>query len=186
MSRAYRISVSESVRRHVRVEDGVRTSLELLEILPRESMADLLAGELEGRGFKRDGGKAVRTEEDGVRVEADLEDGSVKVTLAQEADLSSTVERTQTVAEVTGKAQEALRKSARNAAEQKVEDERARLRSQVTAKLEKRLADLQEEIDQVSHRVTAEALKVRASQLGEIEEITEDPQSGSMTIKVRT
>jgi len=111
MSRAYRISVSESVRRHVRVEDGVRTSLELLEILPRESMADLLAGELEGRGFKRDGGKAVRTEEDGVRVEADLEDGSVKVTLAQEADLSSTVERTQTVAEVTGKAQEALRKS---------------------------------------------------------------------------
>lgn len=186
MSRAYRISVSESVRRHVRVEDGVCTSLELLEILPKESMADLLAKELEGRGFKRDGDKAVRTEEDGVQIEVDLEDGSIKVKLAQEADLESQVERSQNVNQVTDQAKEALRKSAQHAAEREVDDKKERLRSQVTAKLEKRLADLQQEIDQVTHRVTAEALKVRASQLGEIEEITEDPQSGSMTIKVRT
>ncbi|MGC4116938.1 MAG: hypothetical protein QM765_20730 [Myxococcales bacterium] len=186
MSRAYRISVSESVRRHVRVEDGVCTSLELLEVLPKENMADLLAKELEGRGFKRDGDKAVRTEKDGVRIEVDLKDGSIKVKLAQEADLESKVERTQAVNEITEKAREALRDTARNAAEQEVDDKRERLRSQVTARLEKRLADLQQEIDQISQRVTAEALKVRASQLGEIEEITEDPQSGSLTIKVRT
>jgi vacuolar-type H+-ATPase subunit I/STV1 len=186
VSRAYRISVSESVRRHVRVEDGVCTSLELLEVLPKESMAELLAKELEGRGFKRDGDKVIRTEEDGVQVEVDLKDGSIKVKLVQEAELESKVERTQALAEITNKAKEALRKSAKATAEQEVDDKRERLRSQVTSKLEKRLADLQQEIDQVTHRVTAEALKVRASQLGEIEEITEDPETGSMTIKVRT
>jgi hypothetical protein len=43
MSRAYRIAVSESLRRHLKVEDGVATTLEVLEILPREPMAELLA-----------------------------------------------------------------------------------------------------------------------------------------------
>ena len=186
MSRAYRISVSESVRRHVRVEDGVCTSLELLEVLPQESMVELLARELEGRGFKRDGDKAARDEADGVRVEVDLKDGSIKVKLAQEAELTSTVDRTQAVNQITEAAQDALRQAARRSAETEIDDKRDRLRAQVTAKLEKRLADLQQEIDQVTHRVTAEALKVRAAQLGEIEEITEDPESGSMTIKVRT
>ena len=36
MSRAYRVRVRESVRHTVRAEDHVSTSLELLEILPRE------------------------------------------------------------------------------------------------------------------------------------------------------
>jgi hypothetical protein len=55
-----------------------------------------------------------------------------------------------------------------------VEDERERLRSRSPRSWRSAWPTC-EEIDQVSHRVTAEALKVRASQLGEIEEITEDP-----------
>ena len=42
MSRAYRVRVRESVRHTVRAEDHVSTTLELLEILPREEMAELL------------------------------------------------------------------------------------------------------------------------------------------------
>ena len=53
MSRAYRIRVSETVRRVLRATDHVSTQLELLEILPREQMADLLADELERHGFQR-------------------------------------------------------------------------------------------------------------------------------------
>lgn len=51
--------------------------------------------------------------------------------------------------------------------------------------LEGKLRDLRAELDSIANRVTAEALKVRASQLGEIREITEDPETGSLTIKVR-
>ena len=34
------------------------------------------------------------------------------------------------------------------------------------------------------NHVTREALKQKAAQLGQIKEMTEDPQSGSLTIKV--
>jgi hypothetical protein len=40
------------------------------------------------------------------------------------------------------------------------------------------------EVEGVIHRVTVEALKRKASQLGEIKQMTEDPKSGSLTIVV--
>ena len=83
------------------------------------------------------------------------------------------------------KAREALREDVRQSAEGQVAAQSQQLREELTRRLEGRLRDLQEELDQTSQRVTAEALKIRARQLGDIEEITEDPQTGSMTIKVR-
>jgi len=53
MSRAYRISVRESLRRVLRAHDRVSTQLELLEILSPEEMAELLSLELEKGGFER-------------------------------------------------------------------------------------------------------------------------------------
>ena len=52
MSRAYRIKVKESLKRDVKAEDSIRTEIELIEVLPAEQMGELLARELEGRGFK--------------------------------------------------------------------------------------------------------------------------------------
>ena len=46
------------------------------------------------------------------------------------------------------------------------------------------MRDLREELDQAVNQVTAAALKERASQIGQIEEIHEE-ENGSMTIKVR-
>ena len=43
MSRSYRISVRECVNRVIRAEDRVSTNLEMLEVLPPEQMAGLLA-----------------------------------------------------------------------------------------------------------------------------------------------
>ena len=53
MSRAYRIRVRESLRRTLRAEDRVQSELELLEILPAETMAERLraAGVASARGF---------------------------------------------------------------------------------------------------------------------------------------
>jgi len=46
------------------------------------------------------------------------------------------------------------------------------------------LGDVRKEMDEVVNRVTAEALKRKAAQLGQIKEMTEDPQAGSLTIVV--
>jgi hypothetical protein len=185
MSRAYRIKVSESLRRHVRVEDGVCSALELLEVLPREAMIDLLARELEGRGYVRRGDEAVRQDADGVEVAIDLNGGTVTIRLTKEADLTATVTGSRVVTDPNEHSKESLREDVRKSAEGEIDTKREELREEVTRRLESRLRDLQQELDQVSQRVTAEALKVRARQLGEIEEMTEDPETGSMTIKVR-
>ena len=47
MSRSYRVSVRECVNRVIRAEDRISTQLEILDILPAEQMAGLLADELE-------------------------------------------------------------------------------------------------------------------------------------------
>ena len=51
MSRAYRISVTEAIRRHIKVHDGVQVQLDLLPILCPERMGELLWSELAGLGF---------------------------------------------------------------------------------------------------------------------------------------
>ncbi|MCA9062129.1 MAG: hypothetical protein KDA96_03700, partial [Planctomycetaceae bacterium] len=57
-----------------------------------------------------------------------------------------------------------------------------KLTQQATEELENVLRDLQCELDGVVNRVTAQALKQKAATLGEIKQITEDTENGSMTI----
>ena len=185
MSRAYRIAVAESLARHVRVEDGVCASLEILPVLPREKMAGMLMAELAQRGFVQDGTTAVRKDKDGVEVTVDLEEGSVTVRLTREKELNLEIKREARVDEREKQAaEEKLRASARGELERDAQREERKLTEEVARKLEGKLRDLRQELDQVSNRVTASALKVRASQLGQIEEIHEEPD-GSMTIKVK-
>ena len=64
------------------------------------------------------------------------------------------------------------------------EREQDELQTAATKRLEGHLADLQKELNGAVNRVTAEALKQKAAQIGQIKEVTEDPQSGSLTIRV--
>ena len=187
MSRAYRVSVSESLNRVVQAEDGICSKLELLPLLSREELAGLLAAELEGRGFTRDGDVAVRTEPDGVRIAVDVTTGDVSVTLADQAEVELTAKGEMTVGrpEEMKEAEVTAREKARGRLEDEAKDASERLREQVTRRLEGRLRDLKSELDAVSNKVTADALKVRAGQLGTVEEIHEDAATGSLTIKVR-
>ena len=186
MSRAYRVTVRGSVHRVVHVEDGVCTSLELLPVLPQERTAEILGAELERRGFERADGVARRVEEDGVVVEVDLKSGTVSVKAEATAEIAIEKERTERVVE------EAIERGTR-AAQDRVDREVARdaaaaeqkAKGDVAAKLEKRLGDLRKELDSVTTRVTAEALKEKARKLGEIEEMHEDTETGELTIKVR-
>ena len=185
MSRAYQIRIKESVKEHIRVQDGVCSSLEILDILPRETMGEILAKELEKKGFQRDG-QIMRRVDEGIEIEVDLKEGTVTARLSAEKDVDLTVERSRVVAEeVATRETERLREHVKKGLEREVEVERERLTDEVASKLEKHLVDLRRELDQVVNRVTAEALKAKAASLGEIQEVTEDAETGSITIKVK-
>jgi frataxin-like iron-binding protein CyaY len=187
MSRAYRIAVSETLRRHVKVDDGVQTSVELLPILPADRMCDLLAAELEGLGFERDGQTATRVDEDGTVVTVDLEEGTVTVRQSAEAELDLSRKGTGSVYDQrqTKEAEKKLRERLKGELEKQAEARTEDLRQEVTEKLERKLKDLQQEIDGAVNRASAGALKEKAASMGEIEEISEDSETGSLTIRVR-
>jgi hypothetical protein len=186
MSRAYRVTVRGSVHRVVHVEDGVCTSLELLPILPPAETAGLLAAELAKRGFSRENGVARRTTDDRVIIEIELATGAVSVKAEATAKIDVETERTDRVVEERLEVgREAAQARVDRAAEREAVLAEEKARSELATRLERKLADLRRELDSVTSRVTAEALKTKARQLGEIEEMSEDAETGELTIKVR-
>jgi hypothetical protein len=187
MSRAYRIRVRESLRKMVTTRDHVSTQLEVLEILPAEQMAALLGQELERRGFERKGAALVQTR-DGVTVTVDPKTGTVTVTAEGVQNITLEAEREGRSFDDAGpgaaQVRKVLQEQAQKDLQKQAEREEARLQSEVTDRLAGQLADLRKELDDAVNRVTAEALKQKAAQMGQIKEMTEDPQTGSLTIIV--
>lgn len=187
MSRAYRVSVRETRHRTIRAEDHVSTQLEILEVLPPEQMAGLLADELEQRGFERHGTRLSR-KQDGVTVT--VETTTATVTVSAEASEQTTIqaERSDHAYDDAGPHAKVVRENLKQQLEKdidrKADEKQASLQTKVTDRLEGELNDVRQELDQVVHRVTAEALKRKAAQMGQIKEMTEDPQAGSLTIVV--
>jgi hypothetical protein len=186
MSRAYRIRVQESLRRVITAEDHVSTQLELLELLPEDQMASLLAAELERAGFKKKGNKLTRSNKD-VVIEIDPCNANVTVHVESSTEVEVKGERAAILnrdahRDQNKKAEDSTREELRKDLNKKVDDQRTALETAVTQKLQGSLADIRKELDQVVNRVTAEALKRKAAQMGRITELSEDKASGSLTI----
>jgi FtsH ternary system domain X5 len=186
MSRAYRIRVRESLQRVLRARDHVSTQLEVLEILPADQMAQLLAEELERRGFHRRG-KTLSRRHEGITIQIDPETATVSVHAEAEDRVELEAEKHAVLDRDMGRAQtektaEAARQGLRRDLEKQAARKEAEIQQQVTEKLEGSLTDLRQELNQVVNRVTAEALKKKAAQIGQIKEMTEDRQSGTLTI----
>lgn len=188
MSRSYRISVRECVNRVIRAEDRVSTNLEMLEVLPPEQMAALLGDELERRGFRREGGGTLVRRGQGVTVTVDPAKGAVTVAAETTEDLNIEGQKDGRTYDEAGqhaqRMKESLREELRRDLEKKASEKETGLQTKVTDRLEAQLGGLRQELDEAVNRVTAEALKRKAAQLGQIKEITEDPQAGSLTIVV--
>jgi hypothetical protein len=187
MSRSYRIKVRETLRRIIRASDHVSSQLELLEILPPEQMAELLAKELAGRGFERNGNQSVRKSK-GVTITVDLAAGSVTVQAESQQHANLTSEKEGRVyEEARGPQAQQLEKQLREQLKANLEKDAARqaseLQKKVTDKLEGALADIRQELDQAVNKATAAALKLKASQMGQIKSVSEDA-TGSLTIVV--
>ena len=192
MSRAFRIRqavrVQDTLKKDLSASDEICTELELLEILPPEQMAALLKEALRERGFEEENGKMVRRDGDlTIRVDPATAAVTIQVAGCEEIELKGTKETNVFVDE--GKAHEdvvaeGLRQAIRKELEQRAEEKTENLQRKVSAELEAQLGDISRELDQVVNEVTRSALKRKAASLGEIKEMSEDPQSGSLTIKV--
>ncbi|QGJ70052.1 Hypothetical protein PBC10988_17410 [Planctomycetales bacterium 10988] len=187
MSRAYRIQVRETLKRVFRTGDAVATDLELLEILPKEEMAALLKEELQGRGFSDEEGKLQRTQGN-IIIKVDPATAQVTVEAECEEEVTLSSEQVGNAYDDAGpnakETREKLRETAKEDLIEQAERQKSQLQSQTTDQLETELQGLREELDQVVNRVTAEALKRKAAQLGNIKELSEDEETGSMTIVV--
>jgi hypothetical protein len=187
MSRAYRIRVSESLDRTIKADDSVCADLELLEILPPEQMAALLKEELKGRGFQEKEGQLVRTD-GGLTTSIDPKEGTVTVESKSEKDVKLQGERDGLGYEDFGPGEKSVRKQLSRQLQddlsREAERQQDKLQEAATKRLEGHLTDLKKELNGAINRVTAEALKQKAAQIGQIKEVTEDPESGSLTIKV--
>jgi hypothetical protein len=150
-------------------------------------MSGLLARELEADGYQRDGAVLVR-KQDGIVITVDPLTG--EVTVRAEACEAVRIE-----GEKEGRAYDDVGPSGREARkqleqllqgdlEQQAKSKKDKLQEKVTDRLEGELIDLSRELDGAVNRATAEALKIKAAQLGQIKEISEDKASGSLTIVV--
>lgn len=188
MSRAYRISMKESDTRCLQAGDEIGTRLEILDILPPEDMATLLRNELKDRGFvERDDGALARSD-GAVTVAIDPCSGEVTVKANAEEVVSQEARREASGFNDVGPNEANLRERVKEQLKQdlnkKFEQEQSRLQNEATEKLEKHLQKIQPEISEIVNKVTREALKQKAQQLGTVKEISEDPESGSLTIKL--
>jgi hypothetical protein len=185
MSRSYHIKVRKSLERTLRAEDSVSTTLEILNILPADQMAGLLAAELEAEGYKRDGDMLVRKLDD-VNIAVNPATGEVTIRTEACADVRLEAEATGRAFDDIGPGEKVVRdqlqRDLQSDLAKKAQREQADLQVKVTDQLEGKLIDLSRELDGAVNRATAEALKIKAAQIGRIKEISEDKQAGSLTI----
>ncbi|MFO0550767.1 MAG: hypothetical protein U0271_20405 [Polyangiaceae bacterium] len=186
MSRPYILRVSESIRRHFRVGDGVDTCIDLLGVLPPDELARLLSTELAARGFAppAEGSTAwTRTEPNGVTITVEPETRAVRIAKEREHDAEENI--SVEVRSYSPAGAEAERKHIIKRAESRLEADAERQRAEISSELEQTLRDHSLELDAIAVKVTQEALKIRASRLGDVVSVHEDTSTGSMTIRVR-
>jgi FtsH ternary system domain X5 len=187
MSRAYKIRVKESISQDISVADEICSDLEILEILPGDQMADLLKGELQGRGFEETDGKLARTK-DGITVTVDPNSGEVGVKAEKTQSVKLETEKEGWGYDDVGPSASTIKKGlsdqAKQELERRAERQKDRLQGEATEQLEGAMGDVRQELNDAVNAITREALKRKAAQLGQIKEMTEDPEAGSLTIKI--
>lgn len=186
MSRMYRVMVEESIRRVVKGSDKVTTKVDLLPVLERGDMGNLLGDELVNDGFTREGNTCKKTE-NGITVTVDLEKQEVEISVEEEHEVEKSGKmetRADADFQKESTAKENLQKKLCAALEDEVQQDRDELQKEVTKKLESSIQEKLKKINDAATRATGKALKVKAAQIGDVQEVHEG-ENGELTIKIR-
>ena len=188
MSRAYRITVRESTNREIKGSDEICTDLEILEILPPEQMAEILKKHLKEKGYTEQPDGTMVRQDGGATITVDPKTCEVSVKSDVKEEIALEARREAFGYDDAGPSQrdirERVQQQLKDDIEKKAAQETERLQGRATEALEKKLCELQPELSEVVNKVTREALKTKAQQLGTVTEIAEDEQSGNLTIKI--
>src|SRR5579864_1322872 len=141
MSRAYKVKVKEALARDVRVQDDIEAQLEILEILPPEQMSEMLAQELERRGFQRQEDGTMVRKGDGICVTIEPCNGRVTI----EAEASDRIEAEGTregygyddIGPGRKSVEQRIGKELRGDLEKRIDQQAEKLQRDATAKLER-------------------------------------------------
>ena len=185
MSQLYRISLKETVRRHIQIKDGIQTTLKLLPILAPEHLADLLAQALLSRGFEREGQQLKQVDEHDIQICIDVESGVVTISRHYEEEVTLSQEQDVVIDDDIRGSRQRAQKAFKSALEKHLNHKEQALTTKITQMLEQKWVDIQQTLDDVVQQATAEALKLRASQLGEIIDVDENAETGEMVIRVK-
>lgn len=185
MSRAYRIRISESVSKVIHVHDGLSAPVDLLPILPKEQMLHLLGAELEKVGWTSSEGKVTK-DFGGVTAEVDLMTGQISLRIEREETATETAVVVRQGYDDVGPAttEASVREEAVQKAERLLALAKTQAQANITALLEAALPEVKAEIDAAANKICVTALKVKASQLGEIEEISESENGLAIIVKM--
>jgi hypothetical protein len=189
MSRAYRIEVKEALEIKVSAQDRVESTISMLGLLPQERMESLLTEELIAEGFEpHDCHLEKKTQAaDGTALVVSVEPHSGRVVVETAAQREKTYRglRSGVVlddANLAREEQNRLRGLLQEDCKTEEGRERDKAQKAATNLLEESLPALREVIDRAVHRTSVRALREKASQIGQIRSIDEDPAGRRMTI----
>jgi hypothetical protein len=191
MSHTYKVKRKETIRNTVKVNEEWKSLVETLPILPQVEMAKLLSQELskendwsktENIHKKEDGNWSIEYDEDSMLLSIQYDD-------------EKTFEREEMI-EVQGYNpgydDEPLIQKAVEIAKEKFKNESVEVKEyEQTAKtklkneIEPKLNEIEELFQDLVEVVQVEALKTKARNIGEIESISEDKESGEIKIIVK-
>ena len=111
-------------------------------------------------------------------------DGEVHISLTDEKDVELEQKRSAQTYSPDAETKR-LSKKLRQSLEKQADQEEAAMQQAVTETLEAALDDLRKELDDAVTRATGAALKEKARQLGEVQEVSENHETGELTIRVK-
>ncbi len=199
MSYAYRIEVKESRLVEVTGKDSFTTRVEVVDVLPAPEMVAILERRLTEAGYQRDGENLIHR------------DGAVEICVnpsTREVVVSTTRHGTRQVdvklnrsleahtpSEITGatKRRDEIRKDLEVEAKDRLDQQakvagnlmEQQLRENATRSLKEALPSIRAELSKIGHATQAEALEIKARQMGRVERVEHDVQNQSMTIVVK-
>jgi hypothetical protein len=178
-SRPWKVTAQAPIKKVVLAEDHVQTRVDVPPILPPEETAEILAGELKSRHFKDSGGDSLVRERGGVRVQVQPRTGEVTISVEASEEVELPPDNP---SPCTCRMREVLREGLSQSQKNSLGKAQDKLQQAVTSRLEGSLARLGCELESIAQRVTVEAVKRKAAQLGQVKTMTEDRKTGSLTI----
>ena len=194
MSQVYHVKLKESVSETFSVSDHVKHKLSLTPILPEGEMRALLKQALLSDGYTEEPSGALSKEsERGEVMSVDLEALEVTVSLSRSQEVKEEITASASYENDRGPGREAAEQRAAAQLAHKLETHKVKgeqTKQALTQDVIKALSDHREaqqaELNHVLQRVYAESLKRKASQLGDVMEVSESMVDGQyeLTIKI--